>query len=138
MNTHPAFEHQSFVIPVINERPLNRVASFDGFHLSYNGSVGDYGSDTTAIVLGGRVFLVLNGDHTHMLHAAAKTNGVQGCIDHFAENLSQANPYSEHLMVTGHKPDIFGLASTFREMVGQAGLDRLVAAVSAQSEASQD
>lgn len=130
MAIHPSFERQDFVIPIINERPHNRVADHDGFHVSYNGSVRDYGCETTSIVLGGRVFLVLNGNHTHALNAAVIANGAQGCIDYFAENLSQSSSHSEHLMITGHQPDIFGLAATAREVVGQYGLDRLIGAVS--------
>jgi len=35
--------------------------TFEGFHISYRGDDGGYGGPTTAIVLSGRVFFVLNG-----------------------------------------------------------------------------
>src|SRR5690349_15295328 len=41
----------------------NRVRNVNRFHISYNNHAADYGCATTALVLNGRVFFVLNGDH---------------------------------------------------------------------------
>jgi len=73
----------SGTVPVINTPSPNVTASFEGFGLSYNRSSANYGSDTTAIVLRGRVFLLLNGDHGEALHKKAAENGITGCIDYF-------------------------------------------------------
>lgn len=128
MKTHPAFVRENVVIPIINTRPLNRVVNFNGFHLSYDPSSRDYGSDTTGIVFKGRVFFVLNGDHSHGLHAAVEAAGVQGAIDYFIEHQADANKSSEHLMVCGQQNDLFELTPTVREIIGQDGIDRLIRA----------
>ncbi|MCW3782913.1 hypothetical protein [Defluviimonas salinarum] len=84
-------------IPVTNETVLNMVSNHDGFHLSYNPMVRDYGCQTTAIVLGNHaLFFVLNGDHRNPLSQAVERGGKQAVIDYFIENVGQANSLSDH------------------------------------------
>lgn len=107
----------------------NMTRSFGAFHISYARRIPEYGSDTTALVLRGRVFLVLSGDHAADMVAAAEARGVDGCIDLFVERLEQASLLSEHHMAVGVGADPFELEPTTREVLGQAGFDRLAAAV---------
>lgn len=115
-------------IPVTNESLPNVVAGFGAFHVSYNAHSSDYGSDTTALVLRHRVFFVLNGNHAAALHSAAESTGIQGCIDYFIDHIAQANPYSEHLMATKIRNDIFGLHQTTLEVIGQTNINRIASA----------
>lgn len=115
--------------PVTREISPNLTVKFDGFHVSYNNSAIDYGCPTTAIVLKGRVFFILNGNHCKDLVAAAKSNGIQGCVDYFIEHLDQANGHSEHPMAVGLRCDPFALYKTTLESFGEANIDRISEAV---------
>ena len=116
--------------PVTNARSPNVSRNFDGFHISYCNRSSDYGCPTTAIVLGGRVFFILNGNHAEPLCNAASDEGIQGCVDYFVENIGQANGYSEHLMATGVAGDPFDLFGTTLEIMGQDNINRIRQAIS--------
>lgn len=102
--------------PVTNERTPNGVKEYDGFYISYCRYQVEYGSDTTALVLDGRVFLILNGDHSEELIRAAETKGLSGCMETFLERAAQANPLSEHRMSLGLADDPFELQGTIRKL----------------------
>ncbi|HHH9443093.1 TPA: hypothetical protein ACP32N_005081 [Pseudomonas aeruginosa] len=114
--------------PVTNVLAPNVSRSFGELSISYCRQRSDYGCDTTAIVLGGRVFLVLNGNHAEHLINAASGNGIQGCVDYFVENIAQANARSEHLMATGVISDPFELLGTALKVMGQHNIDRIAKA----------
>lgn len=114
--------------PVTNVRAPNVSRSFGDFSISYLRHSTEYGSNTTAIVLAGRVFLVLNGNHAEQLIEAASACGIQGCVDYFVENITQANGHSEHLMATGLVSDLFGLLGTALEVMGQDNIDKIAKA----------
>lgn len=114
--------------PVSNVLAPNVARSFGEFSISYNRHSADYGCDTTAIVLRGRVFFVLNGNHAEQLCFAASGTGIQGCVDYFVENIAQANARSEHHMATGLTSDPFGLLGTALEVIGQCNIDRIAKA----------
>lgn len=124
-STTPGFTGHT--IPVTNERSPNVTRTFDGFHLSYDRSSRDYGCDTTAFVIQGRLFLVLNGNHCAAMVSAAE-NGIQGVVDYFIEHIGQANERSEHRMAAGIDTDPFALAPTMLKMVGQESIDRIAQA----------
>jgi len=115
--------------PVTNALQPNRVRNFEGFHISYNPHRADYGCDTTALVLQGRVFFVLNGDHAADLLDAAEQGGLQSCVDLFIARIERANAISEHRMAVGAAPDPFGLQPTTLDMIGQCNVDRIAAAL---------
>lgn len=119
-------------IPVINQRSVNSTtANLGGFHISYNASRADYGCNTTAIVLKGRVFFVLNGDHRDALAEAAESGGVQCVINYFIRHIAQANAISEHHIVIGDMKDFFAVTETAVEVIGQASIDRIAQATRA-------
>jgi len=111
----------------------NRVRNFDGFHISYNAHSRDYGCSTTAMVLQGRVFMVLNGDHASPWIAAAERQGLQGCLNYFIEHLSEANALSEHRMAVALAADPFGLHATTVEAIGQGNVERIAALAGSQA-----
>lgn len=115
--------------PVTHVTMPNMTRTFSGFHISYARDLAHYGSDTTAIVLQGRVFLLLNGYHADVMVEAAERSGILGCIDVFIERLQQANKLSEHRMAVGVDTDTFSLMPTMLEMIGQIYMDRLMQAV---------
>jgi len=115
--------------PVTGELAPNRARTFDGFHVSYNAHTLYYDSDTTALVLRDRVFLVLNGNHTAEMLDAATRDGLAGALRVFMDRLSLANPLSEHRMALGLCDDPFELQPTMVEVLGQDAFDRFVAAV---------
>lgn len=128
---------KSSFCPVTHSPSPNVTRSFGSdVHVSYNPRSGDYGSDTTAIVLRERVFFVLNGDHAETLCKIGENNGVHGCVDYFVEHIAQANKLSEHLMATGVSNDPFALMPTALEILGQEGVDRIAAAAKAQLDAT--
>lgn len=112
--------------PVTNVRSPNVTRIFGNFHISYCNRSSDYGCPTTAIVLGGRVFFILNGNHAEHLIIAASEEGIQGCVDYFINNIDQANGYSEHLMATGVASDPFDLFSTTLGIIGQDNINRII------------
>lgn len=116
----------------------NRVRNFSGYHVSFNPRSSDYGCPTTALVLQGRVFLVLNGDHVDDLIAAAERDGVGGCVALFADRIQDANPLSEHPMAVGCATDPFGLQLTALEVIGQPGVSAIIAAMSRQESSSSN
>lgn len=124
-------------IPYINTVTPNRVADFEKFHLSYNPSSADYGSDTTALVLGNNMFLILNGSHEEAMYAAAEDAGLQGCFDYFVENIALANPISDHTTVVDGDPN-FGLDKYAVEVLGEDNVQRLRDAILAQRAAAAD
>lgn len=85
LNTLQSLGMTGSACPVTNVLAPNVGRSFGEFAISYNRHSSDYGCDTTAIVLRGRVFLVLNGNHAAQLCLAASDIGVQGCVDYFIE-----------------------------------------------------
>lgn len=112
--------------PITNARTPNVSRSFENFHISYNPSSADYGCDTTAIVLGGRVFFILNGDHEKPLLNAATEGGVHACVDYFIDNIAYANRrFSEHRMATRTIDDPFDLFTTTAEVIGYDNLNRI-------------
>jgi hypothetical protein len=76
----------------------NDMIDFKDFYISFNDTdIGTYGDDTTAIVIGVMErFYILNGDHSKALNEAAKSGGLQHCLDYFFANVAQANKLSEH------------------------------------------
>jgi hypothetical protein len=98
----------------------NSVFSFSNFYLSYNDrDVGLFGCDTTSIVLGQmQLFLTLNGDHKQALSAIATSDGLQGCIDYFIDNIDQANKRSEHVV-----------AYSGLDLLGQPNINRITQAL---------
>lgn len=115
--------------PGTNELMPNLVRNFDGFHISYARHIREYGEPTTALVLGGRVFLVLSGNHAIDMIEAAQRDGVQGCIDLFIARIGQANRLSEHRAAVGIDEDPFGLYPTTLQMIGQHSIERISAAL---------
>jgi hypothetical protein len=114
-------------IPIVNEVAPNTVLARDGYHLSYNASSADYGSDTTAIVLRDTVFLTLNGDHKDALAAVSEEGGLQQVFDYYLENLSLANHMSDdRLIVKGD--NTFNSAINAREFLGDENVERLIKA----------
>lgn len=111
-----------------NSLSVNATKSFDNFHISYDPTTRNYKSITTAIVLENHVFLVLNGNHSFALNQIAGHSGLVGCVDYFIEHIEQANPFSEHLNITGKSPDIFGLTKVAIKVLGQANIDRIAEA----------
>jgi hypothetical protein len=119
--------------PATRQIMPNMTRNFKGFHISYCSYMSHYGSDTTALVLAGRVFFILNGNHASELAAAAERNGIQGCIELFAERIGNANPHSEHMPAVGMSEDTFELYPTALQIIGQEGIDRIRAAVTPAS-----
>ncbi|QRD62699.1 hypothetical protein H8Z72_22500 (plasmid) [Xanthomonas citri pv. citri] len=114
--------------PATGELAPNRICEFGTFHISYNPHATQYGCETTALVLAGRVFFVLNGDHTDAMLSAAERNGIEGCIDIFVNQLHLASELSEHRMAVGISADPFALAPTALELIGQDNVARIAAA----------
>lgn len=118
MNTHSTLLSSGFsssVIPVINQVSPNISRSFDGFSVSYNRSSRDYGTDTTAMVVRGRVFMLLRGNHALELAGAAEQGGLIAAVTMFIMKIEMAITQSEHLEAFGLANDPFDLASTLRE-----------------------
>lgn len=115
-------------IPYTNERTVNATCSFIGFDLSYNPSAADYGIDTTAIVLDQQIFLILEGNHKQQLLNVANELGLQGCVDYFIQNISQASSFSEHIAVIKGQ-DLFNLGKIGLQLLGQENVDRMAQAV---------
>ena len=114
--------------PVTNVVAPNMSRSFGNFHISYCRHSPDYGSDTTALVLQGRVFFILNGFHASAMVAAAEADGVLGCVDLFVRHIEMASSFSEHMMATGLTADPFQLAKTTLEVIGVDGVNKIIAA----------
>lgn len=119
-------------LPQTNEVLPNMTRNFTGFHISYAPHIAHYGGATTALVLQGRVFLILNGNHAADMVLAAERDGMQGCIGLFIERIQQANSYSDHRMASHTAADPFQLRPTMLEMIGQGNMDRITAAAAAQ------
>lgn len=117
--------------PITRRLMPNITRNFNGFHVSYCRQSCDYGSDTTALVLDGRVFFILNGNHAVEMIEAAIRDGIQSCLDVFIERIDRANALSEHRMAAGLEEDPFGLRATTLRLVGQAGMERLITAAGA-------
>lgn len=111
--------------PVSRTVMPNSTRSYDGFHISYCRGETDYGCDTTALVVRGHVFLVLNGCHVCELAQAADESGLEGCVSLFIDLIAHANPYSEHLSAVGLAADPFGVAALFQAAVSPATVTRL-------------
>ena len=115
---HTTTGFKSYQIPIINTNSPNVVAQTQrSFHLSYLPYTGDYGSDTTALVLDNNVFLILNGDHKKELLTMAQTQGLAGCIKYFTTHITEANQRSEHRMAVLLDEDPFGLNKTVQDLL---------------------
>lgn len=79
--------------------------------------------DTTAIVIGGRVFLILKGSHEEVLN----TLDLAGCLDYFIKHLVDAGHTSDHRCLTGEHEDTFNIADTLKEVLGEVLFDSFVA-----------
>lgn len=115
-------------IPKINQKSPNSILSFDGFHISYNRSSRDYGCDTTAIVVKGNLFLILNGDHKDELANCAESDGLTGTINYFIDNLNYANSRSEHNNIAGLLEDPVDLKNFALKNIGEDLTKRLITA----------
>lgn len=132
MSTIPQLAELGFssdVVPVINTSAPNMTRGFERFHISYNISSAGYGCDTTALVLDGRVFFVLTGDHACDMTKAAVARGIDGCIDVFIDRIESASRHSEHKMAIGLTIDEFGLMPTAFAVIGEHNILRLLSAV---------
>ncbi|SED37667.1 hypothetical protein SAMN05216178_6998 [Pseudomonas saponiphila] len=119
-------------IPGLCQRSINSTTkAIDGSYVSYNPSSRDYGCHTTALVLGGRVFLILNGDHREGLFGAVVEGGIAAGAAYFIERIAQANSRSEHHEITGQCADIFELTPTAVRCIGQELVDRMTQAANA-------
>jgi hypothetical protein len=116
-------------IPINNERTPNVSIRLTGYYLSYSSRTGDYGSDTTAIILNNVVHLLLNGNHTHPLWEISSEKGIDGCIEYFANNINKANKISEHYQIIGKADDLFNLTPAAIKIIGQSGIDLIANAV---------
>lgn len=117
MNTQSQLLSNGFsssTIPVINQKSPNISRPFDGFAVSYNRSSRDYGCDTTGLVIGGRVFLLLSGNHALELAGAAEQGGLVAALTMFIMKMEFAIEQSEHLSAFGIAADPFDTASTVR------------------------
>lgn len=112
--------------PVTNELMPNMTRSYANFYISYARYLPHYGCDTTALVLGDRVFFILNGNHANEMKNLAEEKGIGGVIEYFITNINQANSWSEHKMAVGLSPDPFGLHDTALKILGQTIIDRIV------------
>jgi hypothetical protein len=75
----------------------NTVLGGDGFYVSYNPDPRDYGSDTTALVVGQMErFYVLVGDHRAQ-YAELVDHGFDACLAYFQGHLDQAHRFSDKL-----------------------------------------
>lgn len=126
------FKHHT--IPVINQRTINSTMDFDKFHLSYNPSRANYGSDTTAIVLKGTVFFILNGNHKNELAEISKTKGLQGVIEYFIDNIDKANKLSEHNLLIEGSNDLFKVKENTLDTIGQDNVNRIINACELKKE----
>jgi hypothetical protein len=64
---------------------INRVTQYDGFYVSYNGSIADYGSVTTALVDNDqKAFYILQGDYRRD-YAGIAHSGYDACVDFFSK-----------------------------------------------------
>jgi len=109
------FKHHT--VPVINQRSVNSTLDFKNYHVSYNPSSAGYGTKTTAIVIAGRLFFILAGDHREPLRDMATAGGLAGCVQYFIDNIGQAHDFSEHKQATGRAADPCGLMPTLRDAI---------------------
>lgn len=115
--------------PVTREVMPNMTRNSKGFHISYAGYQSHYDSDTTALVLQGRVFFILNGNHAGAMVEAVEQSGIDGCVALFIEKIQLTNPHSEHRMAVRVAADPFALYPTTLEVIGQNNVDRIVQAL---------
>ncbi len=120
-------------IPVTNEVAPNTVLDRGEYHVSYNSSTRDYGSKTTAIVLKGTVFLILNGDHRGALEQISETAGLHGCFDYFLENIHKANHLCSHKEIL-RGDNTFNTEINARKVLGDENISRLTEACEALAE----
>jgi len=67
----------------------------DGFYISHNDrDVGAYGDVTTALVVRGAVFYILNGDH-RAGYANLIPLGLDACLTYFRQHINKMNKHSE-------------------------------------------
>lgn len=111
-------------VPVTNELAPNTILNRGDYHISYNASAANYGSETTAIVLKNTVFLVLNGDHKKALQDISEEGGLQACFDYFLENIDSANGMSEHHPIL-KGDNTFNIAMWAEEFLGPDNIERL-------------
>ena len=80
--------------------PNEIVGEGDGFYISYNNvDTSDYGSDTTALVIGQMEhFYILNGNHTANYLPLIK-KGLNHCLKYFNKNKKLINKFSEKQVI---------------------------------------
>ena len=124
-------------IPTINTMAPNTVLDCGDHHLSYNPSIVDYGSVTTALVLKNTIFLTLNGDHRTPLEKANKQGDLQKCFDYFLDNLHQANRLSNHEEII-RADNTFNVEINARKILGAKNIERLFEAYARLTETNRD
>jgi hypothetical protein len=123
--------------PMTRQVMPNMTRDFGDYHISYCRYQSHYNSDTTSLVLSGRVFLILNGYHVEAFVLAAERAGILGCFSVFIEMIAHANRLSEHLMAAGLANDPFKLHVTTRNLVGQSWIDELRIACGAKADPAE-
>ena len=73
-------------IPIPGVAVLNSIRESKEFHISYNPSIANYGTRTTALVILDTVFLILKGDHREQMPET-----LQQCFDYFLDNFDLAH-----------------------------------------------
>lgn len=119
--------------PATRQVMPNMTRVFKGYYISYAGYISEYGCATTALVLQGRVFMIINGNHALEMIEANEKSGIDGCVDVFIKYLAKVNHCSEHMMALGLIKDLWSLMPTAVEVLGQNNMDRITAAISTQA-----
>lgn len=117
--------------PITHQVMPNMTRDFVNYYISYCRYQPHYGSDTTALVLDGRVFFILDGYHADALVRAAEHAGIHGCLAVFISRIGKANRLSEHRMAAGLANDPFKLRESALNLLGQEGIDQLCIACGA-------
>lgn len=97
-------------------------------HISFNKSSRDYGCTTTALVIDGRVFIILCGNHYDNLNNAL-ADGIESAWDYVVKNAKNLHDMSEHNQVLGLETDLFGLRETAVDYLSDEALNNLYLAV---------
>lgn len=97
-------------------------------HISFNKSSREYGCPTTALVINGRVFIILCGNHYDNLNNAL-ADGIESAWDYVVKNAKNLHDMSEHNQVLGLETDLFGLRETTVDYLSDEALNNLYHAV---------
>lgn len=100
----------------MNVAGSNEIDDRGRWYLSYNPSVTGYGCVTTALVLGNRVFFILEGDHREAWGEAADF-GVECAMGYFMTQEACVSSFSEHRSALGLVADPFRLEETITEII---------------------